>query len=76
MSEKEYLDADFEVIGMVNRGHGPGGQLPGKQIHYIPEERADVVLALDERIQKIQKALPVIMLAAIIFFTFLAGRAM
>ena len=28
MSEKEYLNADYEVIGMVNRGRGPGGQLP------------------------------------------------
>lgn len=76
MSEKEYLNADYEVIGMVNRGRGPGGQLPAKVVHFVPEERADLVLALDERIQKIQKALLVMMLAAIILFTFLAGRAL
>lgn len=76
MSEKEYLDADYEVISMVNRGRGLGGQLPAKVVHSVPEERADLVLALDERIRKIQKALPLIVLAAIIFFTFLAGRAL
>lgn len=76
MSDKEYQDADYQVIQMVNKGRGPGGQLPCKTLHFIPEERAETVLALDARIQKIQKALPAIMFAAIIFFTFLAGRAL
>lgn len=76
MSEKEFLDADYEVIGMVNRGHGPGGQLPSKVVHFIPEERADTVLALDERIHKLQKALPGILFGLILLFTFLAGRAL
>ena len=75
MTEKEYLDADYEVIGMVNRGRGPGGQLPGKRIHYIPEERADVVLALDERIQKLRQAMPVI-IGTTVLFAFIAGLAL
>ena len=76
MSEKEYMDADYEVIGMVNKGRGPGGQLPSKVVHYIPQERADTVLALDERIRKLQKALPGILFGLILLFTFLTGRAL
>lgn len=70
-------DTEFAPIADMfkNRGHN-ANQLPAKVVHFVPEERADLVLALDERIQKIQKALPAMMLAAIIFFTFLAGRAM
>lgn len=75
MSEREFMDADYQVIQMVNKGHGPGGQLPSKQVHFIPEERADAVIDLDKRIQKMQKALPVILFGLIILFAFLAGRA-
>lgn len=55
MSEKQFMDADNEVISMVNRKAGRGGELPGKAIHFIPEETADQVLAIDKRIQQIQK---------------------
>ncbi len=75
MNEQEYMDADFEVISMVNKGRGPGGQLPRKSLHFIPEERADTVLALDERIQKVQKAMPLIMCGTIALFAFVAGMA-
>lgn len=55
MSDQQYMDADREVIGMVNRKAGSGGQLPGKVIHFIPEETADTVLAIDKRIQQIRR---------------------
>lgn len=76
MSDKEFLDADYEVIGMVNRGRGPGGQLPCKTLHFIPEERAASVLALDERIQKIRKAMPMILLGSAVLAAFIAGLAL
>lgn len=76
MSDKEFLDADYEVIGMVNRGRGPGGQLPCKTLHFIPEERAESVLALDERIQKIRKAMPLIIFGATVLLAFIAGMAL
>ena len=55
MSDKAYMDADYEVISMVNRKAGPGGELPGKTIHFIPEETAGTVLAIDKRIQQIRQ---------------------
>ena len=76
MSNKEYLDVDYEVIGMVNRGRGSGGELPRKVVHFVPEERADLVLALDERIRQLQKAMPGILFGLILLFTFLAGQAL
>ena len=68
MTEKEFMDADYEVISMVNKGRNSdkaGGELPGKVVHFIPEERADTVLALDERIQKLQEAMPIIATGAV-----------
>lgn len=64
MEDQDYMDADFEVICMVNRGRGNGGQLPGKAIRYIPEKRADAIIALDRRIEKLKKAAPYIGAAA------------
>ena len=55
MSEKQYMDADREVISMVNRRSGSGGELPGKVVRFIPEETADTVLAIDKRIQQIRQ---------------------
>lgn len=55
MSDKAYMDADYEVISMVNRKAGPGGELPSRVIHFIPEETADFVLAIDKRIQQLRK---------------------
>ena len=76
MEDKEYMDADFEVISMVNRGPGPGGKLPSKVIHFVPEERAETVLALDARIQKVRKAIPVILFSLAVLLAFIAGRAL
>lgn len=76
MSDMEYQDADYQVIKMVNKGRGPGGQLPCKTLHFIPEERAESVLALDERIQKIRKAMPLIIFGATVLFAFIAGMAL
>lgn len=74
MSEQAYMDADYEVISMVNRKAGRGGQLPGKIVHFIPEENAPSVLAIDKRIQKIREHMPVIVTGALVL-SFLIGLA-
>ena len=75
MTEKEFMDADFEVIGMVNKCHkygpGPGGELPSKVVHFTPEEKPVEVTALDERIQKLQEAAPLIATAFVTFAFFI-----
>lgn len=76
MSDLEYMNADYEVISMVNKGRGTGGELPGKVIHFLPEERAETVLALDERIQKLRQAMPMIMFGAAVLVAFIAGVAL
>ena len=92
MNEQEYMDADFEVIGMVNKCHkhgpGPGGELPTFEIpaaDTIPEvisvEPSPVLpsaesAALDERIQNVRNALPVILFGAFVLFTFVVYMAM
>ncbi len=75
MSEKQYMDADYEVISMVNRKRGPGGQLPKKVLHFIPEDRADSVLKLDDRIQKVREMMPAIVTGAIVF-SFILGLSL
>ena len=72
MSDKAYMDADYEVISMVNRKAGPGGELPGKVVRFIPEDTADTVLAIDRRIQKIRQHQGVLVVGAI-FLAFLIG---
>lgn len=87
MIDKEYMDADAEVISMCNKCHkdgpGPGGELPTFVIHApdtapeavndepsavpFPEESA----ALDERIQNVRNALPLILVSAFSLFTFI-----
>jgi hypothetical protein len=74
MSEKAYMDADYEVISMVNRKAGRGGQLPGKVIHFIPKENAASVLAIDKRIQQIREHMPMIVTGALVL-SFLIGLA-
>ena len=75
MSDKAYLDADYEVISMVNRKAGRGGQLPGKAVHFIPEENAPAVLAIDKRIQQIREHMPQIVTGAVVL-SFLIGLAL
>lgn len=74
MSEKAYLDADYEVISMVNHKAGRGGQLPGKVVHFIPEENAPAVLAIDKRIQQIRGHMPMIV-TGVVVLAFLIGLA-
>ena len=74
MSEKAYMDADYEVISMVNRKAGRGGELPGKALHFIPEETAPVVLEIDRRIRQIREHMPVIA-TAVVALAFLFGLA-
>lgn len=61
MSEREYMDADYEVIRMVNRGHGPGGELPSVTRTFIPSDRVEKAEALDRRIMQLQAATPYIL---------------
>lgn len=75
MSEREYMDADYEVISMVNRGHGPGGELPSVTRTFIPSDRVEKVEALDRRIQQLQKATPYIATGACLL-CWLIGWAM
>lgn len=71
MNEPLYQDSEYESIRSIfdSRGNNQG-QLPGKRVAFIPAERADKVLALDERIQTIQKLTPYIVGGAIILAFF------
>lgn len=73
MNKQDYMDADYEVISMVNRKRGPGGQLPGKQLTFIPSDRAERVEALDHRIQKMKKIMPFVGAGAVALGSFLMG---
>lgn len=92
MNNPDVLDADYEVISMVNKCHkygpGPGGELPTFEIPAAdtvpevvsvepppalsPEESA----ALDERIQNVRNALPLILFGAFALFVFIAFTAL
>lgn len=73
--EKQYLDAEYESIRDIFDHRGTrSGQLPGRIIRFIPEERADTVLALDARILKIRENMPVIVICGLIL-SFLLGLA-
>jgi len=76
MSDREFMDADYEVIRMVNRGHGPGGELPSVALTFIPSARADLVEALDHRIQQVRRILPYLCAATLLLSGLLIGRAM
>ena len=75
MNEQSFIDADFEVINMVNRGRGAGGELPTVKLAFIPSDRADRVLALDQRIQTVQKFTPII-IGAMVLLSFVVGLLM
>lgn len=72
MSDKAFHEADMEVIRMVNNRHKQAGQLPNKAIHYIPEERAEQVLDLDIRLEKLRNSIPALAVAAAAVFLLLA----
>lgn len=73
--ERAYMDADNEVISMVNRKKDNSGQLPRVTMHFVPAERAETVLALDERIQSMKNALPWMVTGAIGVLCFILGTA-
>lgn len=52
-----------------------GGDLPTVQMTFIPSDRADRVLALDQRIQIIREKYPLIATVAIVL-AFLIGLAL
>lgn len=59
MSEINYVDAEYESIRTIMKGRGGnGGQLPGKVVRFIPEDRADRILALDARVEVLKKIAP------------------
>lgn len=92
MSEQEYMDADLEVISMCNKCHkdgpGPGGELPTFEIP-APDTTPEMVsvepspvlspeesTALDERIQNVRNALPLILFGAFALFVFITFTAL
>lgn len=59
MSNIDYIDAEYESIRQIMDSRGKrGGQLPGKVIRFIPESRADQILALDARVEVLKKIAP------------------
>ena len=75
MNEPIYRDAEYESIRTVMKSRGRcADQLPVKTVRFIPEtSRTDAVIALDKRIEKLQKHAPAIMIGAIIIVSFLVG---
>lgn len=76
MNERDYMNADYEVIRMVNKGRGPGGELPSVALTFIPKERVEHVEAMDLRIEQIRNAMPYVSAAALLLLGFILGWAM
>lgn len=74
MTNQDYIDADCEVIGMVNRAHG--GRLPSKTLTFIPTERVEKVEKLDLRIRQAQKAAPYVCAVLLAIVSLIVGRMM
>lgn len=49
------MSGDKELFEMMQSRGRNAGQIPGKVVRFIPEETADTVLKIDERIQKIRQ---------------------
>ena len=75
MNEPIYRDAEYESLrAVMNSRNKCANQLSGKTVRFIPETaRTDAVIALDKRIEKLQKYAPFIMGGATILISFLAG---
>lgn len=59
MSNIDYVDAEYESIRTIMESRGRNtGKLPGKVIRFIPESRADQILALDARVEVLKKFAP------------------
>lgn len=68
------MNGDKELFEMM-RSRRCGGKLPGKTVHFIPEETAPAVLAIDSRIQQIRKYRG-LFIAGTILLAFLLGVRM
>lgn len=72
----EAKDAEYESIRTVmSHRNQSGNKLPGKVVHFIPEETASTVLAIDARIQNIREHMPLIVTGAVVL-SFLIGLAL
>lgn len=73
---KEFIkDAEYESIRAVMTSRGAGaGQLPCKTVAFIPADRADRVLALDERLQQVKRIAPPVIVGLLALLSFLAGK--
>lgn len=59
MNNINYVDAEYESIRTIMKSRGGnGGQLPGKVIRFIPEDRADRILTLDARVKVLERIAP------------------
>ena len=78
MNEPIYMDAEYASLrAVMNSRYKSGNQLPTKIIRYIPEtSRTDAVIALDKRIEKLQKMAPMVMIGGIVLLSFLAGSCL
>lgn len=73
MNEHDFMDAEYESIRTIFNGRGNnGGQLPGRVMTFIPAERADAVMELDQRIQLAKKYAPHIA-GAMVLLAFVVG---
>lgn len=77
MNEPISIDAEFDAIEAIFKKRDQNAdRLPGKAVRFIPEERADAVLELDKRMQKLKKILPLVVLGLVVVLAFAIGRAL
>lgn len=69
------MSGDKELFEMMSNRGKSASQLPGKAVHFIPEEDAPLVLAIDQRIQEIHEYRWAI-IAAVMLLSFLIGTAL
>ena len=64
MKEEMYIDDEYESIRQIMRSRGQNaGQLPGRVVRFIPDSRADKILALDNRVEQMKRIAPFVGLA-------------
>ena len=66
------MSGDKELFEMFRNRGTTADQLPSRAIHYIPEETAPAVLAIDRRIQQVRKHQAWFILGAVVL-AFLIG---
>ena len=74
MNEQSFNDVDYESIRSIFNSRGcNANQLPRKAVTFIPAERADSVVKLDERIRVVQKWAPFVVVGITAFISFIVG---